>query len=324
MVSIVVPVYKVEKYIRRCVESIIAQTFSDWELILVDDGSPDRSGEICDEYAEKDSRIKVYHKNNGGVSSARNYGIETSKGSWILFIDSDDWVEDNYLEAFFKIEHQNDTLVIQGRLDDKEDGSLIKKIDYNEKAYSKQELVAAIIENRLLYSGAPYCKLYKSTIIKDNGIKFPENYSFGEDTFFFFKYLYYINEIMLLSSAGYHYVHYQGDNLSQKKHEPQKLLDFLEDSLSALDLLDDSKHTLQAAYITSSVMLLRRALLNLYSLETDRGNRKKILSRIKSNVINMQAYNVPYSPKDVMLLWYIKYIPQSLLDFVLSKFLKRD
>lgn len=96
-VSIIVPVYKAEKYLNRCIDSIIAQTFTDWELLLIDDGSPDRSGEICDEYAQKDTRIRVFHKNNGGVSSARNLGLDNVLGEYVTFVDSDDWLLDNAL-----------------------------------------------------------------------------------------------------------------------------------------------------------------------------------------------------------------------------------
>ena len=94
--SIIVPVYKAEKYISECVDSVLAQTFEDFELILADDGSPDRCPEICDEYAKKDSRIKVIHKENGGASSARNSGIDAACGEYIIFLDSDDYWEENY------------------------------------------------------------------------------------------------------------------------------------------------------------------------------------------------------------------------------------
>lgn len=105
-ISVIVPVYNVEKYIHRCVDSILNQTFTDYELILVDDGSPDNCGKICDEYAEKDSRIHVIHKENGGLSDARNAGLDwmfaNSDSEWITFIDSDDWVHPQYLEILLK------------------------------------------------------------------------------------------------------------------------------------------------------------------------------------------------------------------------------
>lgn len=97
-ISIIVPIYKVERYLKRCVDSILNQTFTDFELILVDDGSPDNCGRICDEYAEKDNRIYVIHKENGGLSDARNAGLDYATGQYIIFVDSDDFVEPDLLE----------------------------------------------------------------------------------------------------------------------------------------------------------------------------------------------------------------------------------
>lgn len=109
-ISVVVPVYKVEPYLRRCVDSILSQTFKDFELILVDDGSPDRCGVICDEYAKRDSRVVVIHQENAGLSAARNAGIdwtwENSASEWLTFIDSDDWIAPNYLEVLYLMAHQ--------------------------------------------------------------------------------------------------------------------------------------------------------------------------------------------------------------------------
>ena len=96
-ISVIVPVYNVENYLPRCVDSILSQSFTDFELILVDDGSPDNSGKICDEYAEKDNRVRVFHKPNGGVSSARNLGLDNALGEFVTFIDSDDYVGREYL-----------------------------------------------------------------------------------------------------------------------------------------------------------------------------------------------------------------------------------
>ena len=102
LITIVIPVYKVEKYIDRCIKSVINQTYKNLEIILVDDGSPDNCPKICDEYAEKDKRIKVIHKKNGGLSDARNVGIEAAKGKYISFIDSDDWIEKDFIECLYK------------------------------------------------------------------------------------------------------------------------------------------------------------------------------------------------------------------------------
>ena len=105
-ISVIVPIYKVEKYLNRCVDSILHQTFTDFELILVDDGSPDNCGKMCDEYAEKDSRVVVIHKKNGGLSDARNKGLDwvfaNSNSEYVVFIDSDDYIDERYLELLYK------------------------------------------------------------------------------------------------------------------------------------------------------------------------------------------------------------------------------
>ena len=111
-ISIIVPVYKVEKYLRRCIDSIAAQTFTDWECILVDDGSPDDSGTICDEYAENDKRFRVFHQENAGVSAARNKGLDEAKGEWICFVDSDDWIEKEMLEKMYNLAVKNKAEVV--------------------------------------------------------------------------------------------------------------------------------------------------------------------------------------------------------------------
>ena len=102
LVSVIIPVYNVEKYMRRCIDSIINQTYTNLEIILVDDGASDRSGKICDEYAQMDHRIKVLHKENGGLASARNAGIQIATGEYISYVDSDDWVETEFIEVLLK------------------------------------------------------------------------------------------------------------------------------------------------------------------------------------------------------------------------------
>ena len=110
LISIIVPIYNVEKYIKKCIDSIINQTYTNLEIILVDDGSPDNCGKICDKYKEKDDRIKVIHKKNGGLSDARNAGIDIATGEYITFIDSDDYVAENYIEVLYNLcKEQNES-----------------------------------------------------------------------------------------------------------------------------------------------------------------------------------------------------------------------
>ncbi len=113
-VSVIVPVYNVEKYLHCCVDSILAQSFTDLELLLIDDGSKDKSASICDEYASKDSRVRVFHKENGGSSSARNIGLDNAHGEWIMFVDGDDWIDSNMLEIYLQEAEIHDAEVVLG------------------------------------------------------------------------------------------------------------------------------------------------------------------------------------------------------------------
>lgn len=141
LISIIVPVYNVEKYLNKCIDSIINQTYKNIEIILVDDGSTDNSGKICDEYLLRDSRIKVIHKNNGGLSSARNEGINISSGEYIGFVDSDDWVEPNmYEEMYKKILYSNADIVDCGYWKEYENKS-IKYISANEVKFCGENLL---------------------------------------------------------------------------------------------------------------------------------------------------------------------------------------
>ena len=182
VLSIVVPVYNVETYLPICVDSILRQSFTDYELILVDDGSTDQSGTLCDEYAVIDERISVIHKNNGGLSSARNAGLDMAKGEFISFIDSDDFVEPNMFEQLIHIQsYHNADIVICGYTRDKEminndystfSQSVFSGIEYLKHLFCKS--------GRDFTNGiSAWAKLYKSSLF--NGIRYPEGYVFEDE-----------------------------------------------------------------------------------------------------------------------------------------------
>ena len=132
-VSVIVPVYNAEKYIETCISSVLNQTFTDFELILIDDGSEDESGHICDEYATKDTRIRVFHKENGGPSAARNSGLNVAQGEWILFLDSDDWIVPESLQLLMS-EVVPETAIIQYLYEDGQKGIPQKQITAGSQA----------------------------------------------------------------------------------------------------------------------------------------------------------------------------------------------
>lgn len=183
LVTVIIPVYNSEKILRKCIDSILYQSFKDFELILVDDGSSDFSPTICDDYAAKDSRVRTFHKENGGVSSARNLGLDKAQGKWVAFIDSDDYVTDGYLDGV--VGHDEDIL-FKG----------YKKFDNNGIAGGKEandlsdipfisDFITQYVTDSLLRG--PVFKFYKRSLIGD--LRFLPDMKIGEDAWFVFNYL---------------------------------------------------------------------------------------------------------------------------------------
>lgn len=207
LISIIIPVYNAEKYLHQCLDSVVAQTYTNWECLLIDDGSKDSSGAICDEYAAKDSRFRVFHKENGGVSSARNLGIKNANGSNIWFIDSDDYIVPNSLE-FILPKLDNDLLFI-GYVFFKDDRDIVYSTDLK-NITSKTDEEFPIFLNYVMTSykhlfGNMWSKIYRRCIIVDNGIWFNEKYSYKEDEHFSLMYLQYVKTMSVCTSNLYYY-----------------------------------------------------------------------------------------------------------------------
>lgn len=220
-VSIIVPVYGVERYIGKCIESILDQSFNDLELILVDDGSLDDSGNICDGYAQKDCRVKVIHSPNRGVSHARNLGIESAKGRFISFIDGDDWVDPDYLTLMLKWANDYNTVVYGNVINDYSDGSQSNIVfDYMDgDIVDLNQDKAGLVKYKILENGFPVGKLFVRNVIIENNLKFDESLSYHEDHLFVLDYLSHAKRIALSSFPAYHYEHRSGhSSLSKKRH----------------------------------------------------------------------------------------------------------
>ena len=201
-ISIIVPVYKAEQTLSRCLDSILVQTFTDFELLLIDDGSPDASGVICDEYALKDSRIRVFHKENGGVGSARNLGLDNARGEWICFVDSDDWIKECFLSEFCTNIDGVD-MVISGY---RQFGDSSEIIVFNSALYDLREKVDLGQENNAVcVFYCPWRKLFRLSIIRERRIRFPEDLFLAEDTCFILDYLCFCNRIRIIPTTSYMY-----------------------------------------------------------------------------------------------------------------------
>lgn len=217
-VSIIIPVYNAEKHITTCIDSVISQSYIDWELILVDDGCTDKSGEICDEYSFMDKRIITIHKKNGGVSSARNVGMSKAEGEWLYFIDSDDFIEyDALSRSMNEAKAKSPDLIVHGLVND-----YIYKGESNALSYKliEENNYKGIIELTDKYGllKGPVCKLFRHSIIKENKLLFDESLSYGEDTKFTFEYLQKCKSIVFVPEHFYHYCFRLNGSLTQRSY----------------------------------------------------------------------------------------------------------
>ena len=207
-ISIITPVYKVEKYLRKCIDSILNQTFEDFELFIVDDGSPDSCGVIADEYEAKDKRVHVIHKENGGAPSARNAGIMQAKGEYFYFPDSDDWIEPTYLQELYELALRTEAqLVVSGYTMEYYENN--RKQSYSvvvpEKEYLTQTDVRKNLHNYFdnMMLAVPWNKLYKADYIKQKSLFFPDLK--WDDLHFNMEVIMDIESVAISSSSGYHF-----------------------------------------------------------------------------------------------------------------------
>ena len=218
MISVIVPVYNVEAYLRRCLDSILNQTCRDFELLLVDDGSTDCSGRICEEYAQKDGRIEVFHKANGGISSARNLGLNNATGDYISFIDSDDWVEPDFLEVLLRLLLANNADIsqcfyIKETSKIRDENLPVIRTDSSE-IFEGRETLHNLFDKRMSFRTVlAWNKLYKRRLFES--LRFPEGIIF-EDEAFTHEVLYQSDKLVVNDSTLYHYT-WRADSLSNSK-----------------------------------------------------------------------------------------------------------
>lgn len=220
LVSVIVPIYNVERYLEKCIDSILRQTYENLELILVDDGSPDNCPEICDRYAETDSRIKVIHTKNGGVSSARNLGLKEANGEFICFVDPDDWIPQDAIELLVRGIIENDADIVYGGM---------KLISFYQKSSSAAEDSRIIIKEDsrkwMDYFGTippgPCAKMYKKSLIYSHNIFFPQDIKHCEDTIFLITYLRYCSIVASINNVVYVYNRFNSFSATRRYYSEQ-------------------------------------------------------------------------------------------------------
>ena len=311
-ISVIVPVYKCEQYIHRCVNSILNQTFSDFELILVDDGSPDNCGEICEDYAKKDFRVKVIHQVNGGQAAARNNGVKEAQGEWLHFVDSDDMIHPKTLEILYKTAIDNDVKLSMCSAFQGENipDDFSKNFDVTANILNMdEENIFHLCENEKYYYWVVWGKLLHKSIFLKHPLTEGRIY---EDNAIVCKWLHEAKKVAVIPSPLYFY--YINTSSTTKKDFTEKQLDILwafEEQISYFHSLDYEKMTehLVSYYFEISA--------NMYYRAKHKGNSKKHIKIIKEHKKHIEKTYSKYIHLDTEKKLYIYEKTNPFMFFVM-------
>lgn len=324
--SIIVPVYNVEKYLPKCIDGILAQTFTDFELLLVDDGSTDSSGRICDAYAATDSRIRVTHKSNGGVSSARNVALENVTGGvkWITFIDSDDFVANDYIQNLLKQTKEDSELdFVQGGCTNYRDSSSTYDIEQEYESVISNDKADLLERMR----GLLHSKLFLAALIEKIGLRFDERIRIAEDMIFTIEYIRHVNKYAFCSERGYYYRrHSSSATQSQKREYAEMLVGFR----LFYKVVTDYKnaHSIRRSEVRDK-QLSRYVLNTMFALYRNAYSRKERLNRLRTDFtrqdLSLLKHGNPNKVSNILakLLRYRQYILFDLIVWGLFTIRKR-
>lgn len=310
-ISVIVPVYKVEKYLNKCVDSILTQSFTDFELILVDDGSPDNCGMICDEYAKKYPRVKVIHKENGGLSDARNAGLDQMQGKYVFFVDSDDWISSDALETMRSAALRTKAKVVTGNMcyvD--EDGNIISKEDSieEETILKGDEMLTTLLRPNA------WNRLYDASIFKD--LRYPVGKLY-EDVFTYHKILSQIDFMTMTGKVSYYYLKRQNSIMNTEYNiRFTDIIDAVYDRASWLDSINQTKLANETKLFVYSQVAVAFAHLD----QNDPAHKKRLdeIMHIYKECYPalMKDNNIPFKQKIRMII--LCYLP-SLHSYLWGK-----
>ena len=290
LISIIIPVYKVEKYLEKCIESVLKQTYTNLQIILVDDGSPDNCGKICDEYAKKDSRIEVIHKANGGLSDARNVGISKAKGRYIGFVDSDDYIKEDMYEILLNLIKKYDADVSICNLYDVIDGNeYIRNKENGIREYSRLDILKEVLLDKNIQSYA-WNKLYKKELFDE--VKYPigKKYEDIGTTFYIFEKC---NKIVVTSEPEYYYLK-RSDSLVNNVTE-STVFDYMELILQRyLYIYDNIKELKQYNdyYLVRTLLTANNDIKELKQIEEKTKQKYNELYNISKEILRTNYSNL--------------------------------
>ncbi len=312
-VSIIVPVYNVEKYLRRCIDSLISQTLKDIEIILVDDGSPDNCGKIIDEYAKQYGNIIVVHKENGGLSDARNAGLNVATGEYIGFVDPDDYTEPQMYEIMYNSAKENDSdLVICGYNEIFSESYTEKRnFDSLKSSSDAESLVGKYINGE--FGAYAWNKLYKYSVIKENNLAFPKGIQLTEDVIFLFDFLKYAGIYSVADELLYNYIRLDS-SICGRYHKKQ--LEYYRAGYDSIKNTIDFLNLNDTELVHNNNINKLRSFLGVIDSQASLKNRISLISRYKemSRIISdkeflslISDYGNEFTDKDIIKkIRYIK------------------
>ena len=315
-VSLVIPVYGVEKYIHQCLDSIINQTFTDFEVILVDDGSPDNCPQICDEYAQKDSRIKVIHKKNGGVSAARNDGLKATSGEWVYFVDSDDWIEPDALEKLVGRGEETGADCVISDPNGCYPNKTLRGITFAQEFCSEDREVIEGIQKLMLCRGyspyltshqtfgiaAPWAKFVRASVLKDNNVEF-DPYLMGrfDDGLWSLYMLDHVKKVAYISVPTYNY-RFVSTSIT-KSFKPNALMILERGYEKTAEFIEKTKKD-NSFVVASYARIVRYTSMQLSQYFFSPANPKKGAEALKElkEVLNREPYKTAFEKVDTSKL----------------------
>lgn len=318
--SIIVPVYNSEKYLTRCLDSLLAQTFQDFELLIVDDGSTDQSPQICDSYAEEDKRIKIIHKPNGGASSARNCALEIMQGDYVGFVDSDDWISKDMFEYLIHILESTDSDIANIKCISTHTYSFVSSQDYTMQVYEGEEILESFFREG---SGSgvgsySFCRnLYKSEILKE--LRFPEGQT-CEDIVLSFKALTKARRIVKSEKIAYYYfVSHNSNSMGGVKASYIDMFNAYQE-LRELTQKEGPVIRKMVTIINARADFSLLAKIAMYGIADETLDKKQIIRRhtrlLRKNYFLLLFSSLPWSRKIMMTLLCLNYNCLALPLFV--------
>ena len=304
LVSVIVPIYNVENYIDKCVESICNQSYENIEVILVDDGSPDQCPTICDEWGRRDSRVRVVHKKNGGLSSARNAGIALAKGSYLAFIDGDDFVSKDYIETLiYACEENNVKVSACGYVEYYSENKQIIRCGESTYAISGEEAIKDIFTMKNDIHVVAWNKLYAKELFEENDILYPVG-KIHEDVFTTYKFFANVDKVIYVNKPCYYYVQREGSIINQSFNPKRlQLLDAIEDIRPFVNEHSPIYDTEFAFYTFLNYLTVINSMAD--SDYKDRKMYKKIVSMIDTVVPQIRQTKY-LSKKYILTLLFLK------------------